>query len=189
MHNMHPRKNFPSGLEALPLADQYTGLKQLLKAPGLTPEERGSFGTMLGRAGLLDTFRWRHPEATGAFSYYSQRFPANRVLNKGLRLDYVLADPAICTDDDAPAPAAAAAAAGHADAEPTAPETAPKPPAAARATHPGPVAAAAQKGGSAAAAAAAAAGVRLVDSYILDDIGFIADHVAVGCDLVLPEPE
>ena len=39
----------------------------------------------------MDSFREQHGDALGAFSYFSQRFPQNRVANKGLRLDYVLA--------------------------------------------------------------------------------------------------
>ena len=121
--------------------------------PVVQREERSSFGSMLSTAGLLDAFRWRHPAASGAFSYYSQRFPANRAKNKGLRLDYVLADHAICADDTGPTNGNGGVAA---------------------------VAASATASGS------GGSGVRLVDSYILDGIGFIADHVAVGCDLVLP---
>lgn len=41
---------------------------RMKKAAGTTPEERGSFGeVMLGDGGFIDTFRWRHPEATGVY--------------------------------------------------------------------------------------------------------------------------
>ena len=50
---------------------------------------------LLADADLVDAFRAKHPEALGVFSYYSQRVVANRGMNRGLRLDYVLASPSL----------------------------------------------------------------------------------------------
>ena len=65
------------------------------EAGGLTVEERKSFSQLLKDANLIDAFRTKHPEALGVFSYYSQRVVANRGMNRGLRLDYVLASPSL----------------------------------------------------------------------------------------------
>jgi exonuclease III len=66
------------------------------KQAGLTPEERISFRSVLEEAKLVDTFRHFHPTAEGAFSYYCQRQVENRELNRGFRLDYVLASKSMC---------------------------------------------------------------------------------------------
>mmetsp|Transcript_2069 Transcript_2069/g.3213 ORF Transcript_2069/g.3213 Transcript_2069/m.3213 type:complete len:217 (-) Transcript_2069:112-762(-) len=58
------------------------------KQSATTPEERSSFSELLD-AGFIDTFRWKHPEASGAYSYWSQR-ARNRPYNRGLRIDYAL---------------------------------------------------------------------------------------------------
>merc|ERR1740138_791596 len=63
---------------------------------------------LLETTGLTDTFRAIHPEASGVFSYFSQRVVENRSLNRGLRLDYVLASRPLCAhlgDSEAPATA------------------------------------------------------------------------------------
>jgi exodeoxyribonuclease-3 len=39
--------------------------------------------------GWVDSFRKIHPEATGAYSWWSQRFPSVRLNNKGWRIDYL----------------------------------------------------------------------------------------------------
>ena len=52
---------------------------------------------------FLPRFRAQHPDASGVFSYYSQRVVANRPANRGLRLDYVLATPDLFEDGAAPA--------------------------------------------------------------------------------------
>jgi len=94
--NMHDRPDFPEGLAAKVVEDQYTGLTSLRKFAGLTPEERRSFPQLLEEANLVDTFRALHPGASGVFSYFSQRVVQNRPMNQGLRLDYVLASPSLC---------------------------------------------------------------------------------------------
>ncbi|CAM9658539.1 unnamed protein product [Discosporangium mesarthrocarpum] len=88
--------------------------KRTLTQAGTTPEERQSFavnllgtGTMqsvaAGKpfqgsgAGLVDTFRVRHPNAAGVFSYWSMR-AGNRAFNRGMRLDYCLASPTLAED-------------------------------------------------------------------------------------------
>lgn len=96
MWNMHDRPDFPTDLAAKPVDEQYVGLKPLLKFAGLTPEERKSFPAMLDEAGLVDTFRALHPDASGVFSYFSQRVVQNRPMNRGLRLDYALASASLC---------------------------------------------------------------------------------------------
>lgn len=61
------------------------------KGAGTTPQERQSFQRLLLDQGLSDTFAQAHPDATGWFSYWSVR-ARNKPKNRGLRLDYVLAD-------------------------------------------------------------------------------------------------
>merc|ERR1711879_1106206 len=58
----------------------------IAKSAGTSPQERESFGKLLG-AGFVDAFRHLHPDAHGAFTYWSVR-AGNRPFNKGLRLDY-----------------------------------------------------------------------------------------------------
>jgi len=60
------------------------------KSAGFTPEERKEFDALLD-SGFVDTFRHFYPEEQ-KFSYFSLRFPSNRVQNKGWRLDYFLVD-------------------------------------------------------------------------------------------------
>ncbi len=55
---------------------------------GFSDEERQSFGELL-EAGFVDTFRARHPDLTGAYSWWSYRFNARRN-NAGWRIDYFL---------------------------------------------------------------------------------------------------
>ncbi len=62
------------------------------KLAGTTPQERSSFeNRLLGEAGLMDVFAYQHPDKTGWFSYWSVK-AGNKPKNRGLRLDYVLAD-------------------------------------------------------------------------------------------------
>eukprot|EP00878_Enallax_costatus_P035708 GHUV01039909.1.p1 GENE.GHUV01039909.1~~GHUV01039909.1.p1 ORF type:complete len:259 (+),score=66.25 GHUV01039909.1:72-848(+) len=63
--------------------------KSNLRSAGFTQEERDSFGAnLLGRAGLVDTWRAQHPGIVG-YTYYSYRFNM-RDKGKGWRLDYFL---------------------------------------------------------------------------------------------------
>lgn len=55
---------------------------------GFSDEERGAFGRLL-EAGFTDTFRLLHPDATGAYSWWSYRFHA-REKNAGWRIDYFI---------------------------------------------------------------------------------------------------
>ena len=55
---------------------------------GFSDEERERF-TMLLAAGFTDTFRYRNPDVTGAYSWWSYRFNA-RKNNAGWRIDYFL---------------------------------------------------------------------------------------------------
>ena len=55
---------------------------------GFSDEDRESFGMLLD-AGFVDTFRARHPDVTGAYSWWSYRFRA-RQNNAGWRIDYFL---------------------------------------------------------------------------------------------------
>ncbi len=55
---------------------------------GFTKEERACMTTLLG-SGFIDTFRYLHPDVTGAYSWWSYRFKA-REHNAGWRIDYFL---------------------------------------------------------------------------------------------------
>ncbi len=55
---------------------------------GFSDEERGSFEKLLS-CGFTDTFRYLHPDVTGAYSWWSYRFNA-RKNNAGWRIDYFL---------------------------------------------------------------------------------------------------
>lgn len=55
---------------------------------GFSDEERDAFGKLL-EAGFTDSFRYRNPDATGAYSWWSYRFNA-RKNNAGWRIDYFL---------------------------------------------------------------------------------------------------
>lgn len=57
--------------------------------PGFSDEERESFGKLL-TAGFTDTFRYLHPDLTGAYTWWSYRANA-RKNNTGWRIDYFLA--------------------------------------------------------------------------------------------------
>ena len=100
IHNMYARPNFDDGEKTMrnggvPVEEQNKGLSGPAKQAGLTVEERKSFSKLLADADLVDAFRTKHPEALGVFSYYSQRVVQNRPMNRGLRLDYVLASPSL----------------------------------------------------------------------------------------------
>lgn len=56
--------------------------------PGFSDEEREQFSRLLA-AGFTDTFRYRHPDLTDAYSWWSYRFHA-RDKNIGWRIDYFL---------------------------------------------------------------------------------------------------
>lgn len=60
---------------------------------GFSDEERGKFSELLD-AGFTDTFRLLHPDATGAYSWWSYRFHA-RENNAGWRIDYFLVSDAL----------------------------------------------------------------------------------------------
>jgi exodeoxyribonuclease-3 len=55
---------------------------------GFSDQERESFTKLLD-AGFTDTFRHRHPDATGAYSWWSYMFNA-RQNNAGWRIDYFI---------------------------------------------------------------------------------------------------
>ena len=55
---------------------------------GFSDEERESFGKLLD-AGFTDSFRYRNPDVTGAYSWWSYRFNA-RKNNAGWRIDYFI---------------------------------------------------------------------------------------------------
>ena len=55
---------------------------------GFSDEERVSFTKLLD-SGFTDTFRYRNPDAIGAYSWWSYRFNA-RKNNAGWRIDYFL---------------------------------------------------------------------------------------------------
>ncbi|ANH79682.1 exodeoxyribonuclease III [Niabella ginsenosidivorans] len=55
---------------------------------GFLPEER-EWMTRFLKNGFNDTFRMLHPDETGRYSWWSQRFPSVRLNNKGWRIDYI----------------------------------------------------------------------------------------------------
>ena len=55
---------------------------------GFTPQERAAM-TKLLESGFVDTFRHLHPDATGAYSWWSYMYNA-RANNAGWRIDYFL---------------------------------------------------------------------------------------------------
>ena len=55
---------------------------------GFLPEERAWMTKFLA-SGWIDSFRHLHPTTTGAYSWWSQRFPSVRLQNKGWRIDYI----------------------------------------------------------------------------------------------------
>ena len=55
---------------------------------GFSDQERAKM-TQLLDAGCVDTFRFQHPDATGAYSWWSYRFNA-RKNNAGWRIDYFI---------------------------------------------------------------------------------------------------
>lgn len=55
---------------------------------GFLPEERAWMTKFLA-SGFIDAFRFLHPDVTGAYSWWSQRFPSVRLNNKGWRIDYI----------------------------------------------------------------------------------------------------
>ena len=73
------------------------------KSAGCTPQERAAFAALCAEALVADSFRAIHPDATGAFSYWSQR-AGNKPWNRGLRLDYWLCSEQMAAPG-APAPA------------------------------------------------------------------------------------
>eukprot|EP00752_Nemacystus_decipiens_P006512 g5864.t1 len=68
------------------------GAPHLPKNSATTKEERDSFGDWMQNGKVSDAFRRLHPEADGAYTYWSVRTNA-RPGNKGLRLDYF-----VCSD-------------------------------------------------------------------------------------------
>ena len=58
------------------------------KSSGFLPEERAWMDKWLSHD-LIDTYRHLNPEQTGAYSWWSQRFPSVRLNNKGWRIDYI----------------------------------------------------------------------------------------------------
>lgn len=58
------------------------------KSSGFLPEERAWMDKFFEN-GFVDSFRHVHPERTGAYSWWSQRFPSVRLNNKGWRIDYI----------------------------------------------------------------------------------------------------
>ena len=60
---------------------------------GFTQEERDKMTALLG-SGFIDTFRYFHPDVTGAYSWWSYRFHA-RENNAGWRIDYFIVSEAL----------------------------------------------------------------------------------------------
>ena len=60
---------------------------------GFTPQERGKLTALL-ESGFVDTFRYFHPEETGAYTWWSYMFHA-RERNTGWRIDYFIVSEAL----------------------------------------------------------------------------------------------
>ncbi|MES2645596.1 MAG: exodeoxyribonuclease III [Bacteroidota bacterium] len=58
------------------------------KSSGFLPEERAWMDKWF-ETGMNDSFRMIKPDATGMYSWWSQRFPTVRLQNKGWRIDYI----------------------------------------------------------------------------------------------------
>lgn len=58
------------------------------KSSGFLPEERAWMDKLL-QHDWIDSFRELNPGVTGAYSWWSQRFPSVRLQNKGWRIDYI----------------------------------------------------------------------------------------------------
>jgi exodeoxyribonuclease-3 len=64
------------------------------KSSGFLPDEKAWMDQFLSN-GWIDSFRQLNPTATGAYSWWSQRFPTVRLQNKGWRIDYLCASEAL----------------------------------------------------------------------------------------------
>lgn len=56
---------------------------------GFTDEEREGFSHLLDRS-FVDTFRYKHGDVTGVYTWWSQRVRTSKVNNAGWRIDYWL---------------------------------------------------------------------------------------------------
>lgn len=64
------------------------------KSSGFLPEEKAWMDQFIA-AGWIDSFRHINPTTTGAYSWWSQRFPSVRLNNKGWRIDYLCTSKAL----------------------------------------------------------------------------------------------
>ena len=60
------------------------------KTPGYTDYEIDEYKRFCETLGLVDSFRYLHPDVTGKYSFFSSRCKTNRERNVGWRLDYAL---------------------------------------------------------------------------------------------------
>ena len=67
--------------------------KSNIRNAGFTQEERDKMTALLSN-GFIDTFRFFHPDVTGAYSWWSYRFHA-RENNAGWRIDYFIVSEAL----------------------------------------------------------------------------------------------
>lgn len=58
------------------------------KTSGFLPEER-AWMTKWFNNGMVDSFRYIHPEKLHAYTWWTARFPTARLENKGWRIDYI----------------------------------------------------------------------------------------------------
>ena len=97
IHNFYPRPNFPDSIPPVEEDKHFVGLSGLKKQAGCTADERISFTSLLKDGGFIDSFRHLHPNATGRFTYWSQR-ARNRHRNRGLRIDYCVVSSSLCQE-------------------------------------------------------------------------------------------
>ncbi len=58
------------------------------KSSGFLPEERAWMDKLFAND-WIDCYREQNPDTTGAYTWWSQRFPTVRLQNKGWRIDYI----------------------------------------------------------------------------------------------------
>jgi exodeoxyribonuclease III len=97
--NQHKPKPVILGgdLNICPQADDVwnNSAPHIKKQAGCTERERKSFAEFLSSQNRVDAFRFKYPEATGWFSYFSQR-TQGKVLNRGMRLDEFIVPREVC---------------------------------------------------------------------------------------------
>ena len=56
-------------------------------SPGFLNAERNGLELLMGK-GMMDAYRWMHPDDEGAYTFWDQKLPYLRKSNRGWRIDY-----------------------------------------------------------------------------------------------------